>query len=346
MKGRRRTMQLQSVSLLLLILATAGRALVAQRVHNEILETPTVRLEVIGLKRWTLAMIRDSLARYAPGDSLTSHACAAILRGKLKFADAAVEYYPRGFEGYTKGYFAVPVVEPQDSARVRYRVRPRDSVPDHADWAPALAILKEHNQVFQSAIQWPSFLLGRMQPDSIEPRLATVRPLLEFLRVHRTEQDRRNALWTLAHDGNAPQQAVAAVLLAGFPESDSTWWALEDALRDQDAMVAATASQVLSTLSRSAAKAVNWAPVVDEVRAVLDGTDLSAQDALLDALAATKVDPSLAPALLRGGGELVLAKLRSEDVTGARAAQRFLTQVSGRDVGQNADAWEKWVRGL
>jgi hypothetical protein len=319
---------------------------VAQGVHNEILETPTTRLELIGLKRWTLAMIQDSLARYAPGDSLTSHACAAILRGKLGFADAAVQYYAPGLEGKMKGYFAVPVVEPQDSARVRYRARPRDSVPDRADWAAALAIFREHNQVFQSAIQSPPFLMGRTHPDSVELRLALARPFLEFLRAHRTERDRRSALWTLAHDANLYHRAVAAVVLAGFPESDSTWWALADALRDQDGMVSGTASQVLSTLSRSAVRTVNWAPVTDGVRAVLDGTDLFAHNALLDALAATKVDRALASALLRGGGDLVLAKLRSQDPIAARAAHRFLAQVSGRDFGQNATAWETWIRNL
>jgi hypothetical protein len=319
---------------------------VTQRVRNEILETPTARLELIGLKRWTLAMIQDSLARYAPGDSLTSHACAALLRRKVGFADAAVQYYPPGFEGNPKGYFAVPVVEPQDSARVRYRARPRDSVPDRADWAPALTVFREHNQAFQSAIQWPPFLLGRMHPDSVELRLAPARPLLEFLRRHRTEADRHRALWTLAHDGNVPQRAVAAVVLAGFSESDSTWWALADALRDQDGMVSATASQVLTTLSLGAARPVNWAPVADGIRAVLDGTNLFAHNTLLDALAATKVDAALAAALLREGGELVLAKLRSGDLTGARAAHRFLTQVSGRDFGQNAAAWENWIQNL
>jgi hypothetical protein len=338
---------LLSVSLVsTLTLPTAGRAQVAQSVHNELLETPTARLELIGLKRWTLAMIQDSLTRYAPSDSLTSHACAAILRGKLGFADAAAQYYPPGFEGSTKGYWAVPVVEPQDSARVRYRAHPRDSVPDRADWGPALAIFRQHNQVFQSAIQWPSFLLGRMHPNSVEPRLAPARPLLEFLREHRTEADRRSALWTLAHDGNAHQRAVAAVVLAAFADRDSTWWALADALRDQDGMVSATASQVLSTLSQSAARSVSWAPVADGVRAVLDGTDLFAHNTLLDALAATRVDPALASALLRGGGELVLAKLRSQDPSGARAAHRFLTQVSGRDFGHSAALWENWVRSL
>src|SRR5256885_747596 len=166
----------------MLLAPISGHGQVAQSTHNEVLETPTARLELIGLKRWTLTMILDSLARYAPGDSLTSHACAAILRMKLGFADAAAEYYPPGFEGSLNGYWAVPVVEPQDSARVRYRPRPRDSVPDRADWAAAFAVFRQHNQAFQSAIQWPPFLLARMRPDSIEPRLAPARPLLEFLR--------------------------------------------------------------------------------------------------------------------------------------------------------------------
>ena len=38
-------------------------------------------------------MIEDSLAAYSPTDSLTGHACAAILRGKLHFADASVNTF-------------------------------------------------------------------------------------------------------------------------------------------------------------------------------------------------------------------------------------------------------------
>lgn len=327
---------------LTLCLATS---VVAQSVRNAILETPTARVELIGLKRWTLPMIQDSLARYAPGESLASHACAAILRQKLGFADAAAQYSPPSAAN-PKGYWAVPVVEPQDSARVRYRELPHDSLPDRADWAAALAVFRDHNQVFQSAIQTPAFLLGRMHPDSVEAQLAPSRPLLKFLREHRTEVNRHLALWTLERDRNARNRVLATVIMAGFAASDSTWWALADAFRDQDGMVAATASQVLSTLSRSATRPVNWAPVADGVRAVLDGTNLFAHNTLLEVLAATRVDPALAPVLLSGGGELVLAKLRSEDGIGARAARRFLKQVSGRDFGQDAAAWEKWIRSL
>ncbi len=185
-----------------------------------------------------------------------------------------------------------------------------------------------------------------MHPDSVEPRLASARPLLEFLRAHRTEADRSVAQSTLAHDGSARHRALAAVVIASFVDSDSTWWTLAEALRDRDAMVSATASQVLSVLSNGAARPVNWAPAADGLRAVLDGTNLSAHNTLLEALAATRVDPALASALLGGGGELILAKLRSQDPSGARAARRFLTQVSGHDFGQDAAAWEKWIRSL
>src|SRR5205809_6085677 len=119
-----------------------------------------------------------------------------------------------------------------------------------------------------------------MHPDSVEPRLASARPLLEFLRAHRTEADRSVAQSTLAHDGSARHRALAAVVIASFVDSASTWWTLAEALRD--AMVSATASQVLSVLSNGAARPVNWAPAADGLRAVLDGTNLSAHNTLLE----------------------------------------------------------------
>jgi hypothetical protein len=75
-------------------------------------------------------MIQDSLRRYAPKDSLLSHACAAILREKLKFADASVVYHTTTIAGKPmKPYMAVTVVEPQDSGLIRYREPFRDSQP-------------------------------------------------------------------------------------------------------------------------------------------------------------------------------------------------------------------------
>ena len=53
-------------------------------------------VEMLGLRRWTIGMLQDSLAKYAPADSLQSHACAATLRYTLHFADAASTTWPKG----------------------------------------------------------------------------------------------------------------------------------------------------------------------------------------------------------------------------------------------------------
>ncbi|MFN2564179.1 MAG: hypothetical protein ABR499_04120 [Gemmatimonadaceae bacterium] len=312
-----------------------------------ILENDQMRLELIGLKRWTLPMIQDSLRRYAPKDSLLSHACAAILREKLKFADASVVYYETTISGeQMKPYMAVTVVEPQDSGLVRYRRPFRNSLPARRAWEPVGAVFENHNAAFQRALQRPDFLLGDAPLLEVDSAIRPALPLRRFLRAHRARKDRQRALATLATDGNWQNRVAAVVLLANFASSDPAWWALADALRDPMAPVGGTAAQVLSVLRRGAPRRVNWAPATETVRALLDGTNLFVHNEIMEVLAATEVNPALARPLLKDGGYIVLAKLRSQGTAERQAARRFLVQVAGRDLGDDPAAWEEWVRGL
>ena len=78
---------------LVTLLMTAG----THRLRSQspaVLTLPDGRvIEVLGLRRWSLAMLQDSLSRYSPGDSLQTHSCAAVLRYTLRFADAAATTY-------------------------------------------------------------------------------------------------------------------------------------------------------------------------------------------------------------------------------------------------------------
>jgi hypothetical protein len=118
--------------------------------------TPTVLLvpgksiEVVGLQRWTIAMMQDSLAKYAPGTTLDSHACAAALRYQLGFADAAATSYE--LPGDSLERVVVIVVEPQDSARVRHRVAPLDTLAPRHEWAPVIRVLSEQPGPFQMSL--------------------------------------------------------------------------------------------------------------------------------------------------------------------------------------------------
>src|SRR2546426_4254089 len=135
--------------------------------------TPQGIVEVVGLRRWTVQMIQDSAAKYAPGQDLASHACAAVLRLKLKFADASVVFYRtdtvyyrtdtvyyrsdtvyyRSDTASSGGVLIVSVIEPQDSALVRYKPRYHDSLPVRPEWRTAVDVFENHNHAFQTAVQ-------------------------------------------------------------------------------------------------------------------------------------------------------------------------------------------------
>src|SRR2546426_6814928 len=121
--------------------------------------TPQGIVEVVGLRRWTVQMIQDSAAKYAPGQDLASHACAAVLCLKLKFADASVVFYRtdtvyyRSDTALSGGVLIVSVIEPQDSALVRYKPRYHDSLPVHPEWRTAVDVFENHNHAFQTAVQ-------------------------------------------------------------------------------------------------------------------------------------------------------------------------------------------------
>lgn len=326
-----------------ILLCLATQVAAAQTV----LENSELRLELIGLKRWTVPMIEDSLRRYAPTDVLLSHACAGVLREKLKFADASVSYYTRVTDGKPeKTYLAVTIVEPQDSGLIRYRGPFRDSLPARRAWAPIRAVFQNHDIAFQTAAQRPDFLWSVAPLRGADSVLAPALPLRRYLRAHRGPRDRQLALAALASDGNSANRVAAAVLLANFSGSDSVWWALADALRDPVTQVNGTARQVLGALVVRAPRRVDWAPVTPALRAILDGTNLFAHNRLMEVLAATQIDSTLARPLLKDGGYLVLAKLGSQGWAERQAAHRFLVQITGQDLGDDPGAWQEWIRGL
>jgi hypothetical protein len=333
----------KSVGAIAMLLCAATQSAGSQAIR----ENAEMRLEVIGLKRWTLPMIDDSLRRYAPKDSLMSHACAGVLRETLKFADASVVYYTGTIgDSVMKPYLAVTVVEPQDSALIRYRAPFRDSLPPRRAWRSIRTVFDKHNLAFQQAMQRSEFLWSDAALAVADSALRPALPLRRFLRAHVTTKDRQTAFATLAANGNSDDRVVAVLLLANFAESDSTWWALAAAVRDPAAKVRSTAAQLLTALARRAPRRVDWTPVTPTLRTLIDGTNLFWHNQVMEVLAATQIDSALARPLLHGGGDLVLAKLRSQGMAERQASRRFLVQLAGRDLGESPAAWEEWIGGL
>lgn len=311
----------------------------------QVVRTPEGEVEFIGLERWTIPMIQDSMAVHAPGEPLGQ--CAAVLR-RLGFVSAEA-LSTEAADGQQRTI--VTVVEPHRAARIRLRTLSGDSLPDVPAWAEGIALFNEHNLAFQSAIQWrrialqrDSVALAQVRPWFGE-RIAAMEEVWQFLDQHRSPADLEQALHALAADRNGTNAMVAAAILTNFPEEPRALWALVDAQRDSREYVAATASQAMRGLLVGEERVVDWQPATASLRALLEGTNVFVLNELLAALTSTRISPELAPVLLRdGGADLVLARLRTQHEGTRRVARAFLVQVSGADHGDDPSAWRAWLR--
>jgi hypothetical protein len=310
----------------------------------QVVATPEGPVEFIGLKRWTVQMIRDTMAVKAPGQPLGQ--CAEVLR-QVGFVSASAV----GMVDAAGPRTIVTVIEPQDSARVVLKPA-NDSAADRTAWRDAIEVFRTHNRAFQAALTAAE---RRRAGDAAAVRDAARRAgrdsayvprLWAFLNAHRRERDFRDAVRVLASDGNVANQALAAAILGGFMHRDRAWLVLMDAQRSGAAPVAATASQVLQAAA-ARSRDVDWTPAVPAIRHLLAGTNVYLLNPTLDVLTRTRVSPSLAATLLDAEtSELLLAEVAAHEPRVRETAHAFLVQVSGRDLGYDAAAWSRWIAAL
>ena len=338
-------------ALAVLLIASVAQDVGAQVAYD----TPHARVEVLGLRHWTLKALQDSIRNRVPGQTLADAACMVTLRDSLHFADALVQSLTisaRAGEA-AQHYLIIKVIEPQDSARVRWRPAPRDSFkvlrPDYA--SVVLPVTSSVGQLLSGRLIEPLQLYGRDPAEratAIRGRSQLIQEdaerLWNFLDTHRSESDRLTAVAALRQDGPYVNRVVAAAVLANFAEQDSTWWALTEALRDGNEAVRLAALVVLQGLP---ARAVNWAPAIPALRWLLGGTNVLATEDVMALLVRTHVSPAFAHALLHDNSDWVLTHLHAEYPGAKYYAHSLLVQLNnGRDFGENSTAWSRWLATL
>lgn len=319
----------------------------AQATSSTILHAPGQTIEILGLSRWTADMLQDSLRKYVPGQTLESHSCAANLRYKLHFAEAAADVIRMSD---SSRYIIVSVIEPQDSALVRHRVLPRDTTDSHSPWPLLVALARDNPRALEGLVR--ERIVGRgsamppAMPEGVHLDTARVRRAWAFLDAHRTSADAKAARRTLARAPNVYDRMAAIAILSSFDQSDTTWWSLVATLREEEGSPRGFAAEVLQTFVSVVPHRVDWRPAANDLHALLNGANLWDIRQVLTMLVYTGVTPQLAPALLRHGGHAVLMEAGAAQYAYRVAAHEFLRAISGRDYGDDFSAWAQWIAHL
>ena len=296
--------------------------------------------EFIGLSSWTPDRIIDTLRRLAPGKPI--HQCAAILRSQLGFPEASVIYHTQ--EGF-QPVLVVTLLEPRDSSLVRYNRQPTESLPISSTWSQLAARADSEFRLLDLALlAWRYATMPRdsaasvlaqfgSSPDSIAPLWALIR----------RAGSKETAMQLVSRDSSAARRRAAIASLIRFPSDPAVWRALVRALRDPDEVTGFMASRVLEQFTNYSPRPVDWAPEVESIRAILDGTRLFVFPQLVQILNTTDVDPVLAPQLLRNGGALLLDYATAQLAPGRADARRLLRRLTQTDAGADGQAWRDWI---
>lgn len=337
-------------------LVAAAVALAAPPMRAQVAyDSPRGRVEILGLQRWSLKMLRDSVRSRVPGMELHDAACMAVLRNSLGFADALVSHlsYSASPNAPAQEYLIIKLIEPHQRARVQWLKTERDTFTVlRPDYAPiVMAVTDTNGGLHVGRVLWPLQFYGRgpkARNEAVASAPASMRADAErlwiFLEGRRTEADWRRAIRTLRGDGQHANRLIAASVLANFPDRDSTWYALTEALRDPRADVRAAAASVLREFP---ARRIDWTPQVKTLRLLLGGTNVDATEQVVEMLARTQVSPSLARRLLRQNAYWVLTHLRAEYPGAATSARALLVQLHGGvDLGPGSAKWNEWIKTL
>lgn len=307
---------------------------------GQVLETPKGQVEFIGLKSWNVKELYEKLIAINPDNPI----CIAGLE-KLGFAKAHVKKELQG----NKVYSLVTVVEHEYAARIKHRPAPMDTLPPVERWKDILDLFDQQFNEYMLAIQ---LYFQREKSDALLQDLSAdwdvniFKKIWQALYKKDSEKDRELAIWILLNDGDYNNRIAAASVLSNFHQFDFAWWALLETLRYPDDIVVFIASALLKSLIQEYPRKVDWTPMIPSVRALLDGTNLSAFLTVVKVLTETKISPRFAVPLLENGGSLLIDYLGASRQQERAPVHELLIQLAGKDLGSDPDKWAKWIESV
>ena len=319
---------------------------------GQVLEGPEGPVEFIGLERWKASALLEAIQETAPDQPLG--ACSATMKYELGFADAAVFGWvdadsPEDFRSGDLERYTV-IIGIEDRRRVRHRTPGIETIVLPRSWQALKSVAEEDLRALELAT---GMFHLRDDPESVRQRteafgldtsgLPRVWTMIEALD---SEQDRLLAHAILARDASWSSRAIAASVLVNFSEHDAAWHDLVLAMIDPEDRVKGSAGGVLQAwIQAGESRPVRWDAAREHLLAVLDGTSPYMFRTVLEVLAATGSETTLATQLIREAPDLLLAHVGARHEITRQPAIDLLKAVSGEDFGADPEAWAEWLDG-
>ena len=311
---------------------------------SQVLPGPNGPVEFIGLQNWDAQELFDAIQELEPDRPF--HACAAVMKRQLGFADAAAFlYFTDNLESIDQSsnrYTVVVGVE--DSTQVLYRTTGNETVVLPETWQDLLAVANEDFNVMPLAagtLHMRHFGGELAKAMGVDPE--TLDQVWDLVDRANGDEDFRLAHEVLARDSLWTARAVATLLLGNFIAEDTAWHGLVGSAIDTDARVNTVAQRALDGLVQRGRHSVDWSAAHGPLLALFSGTNPFAFEGILKVLVATDIDPEFGQQLVRDRPSLLLAYVGAEHEGTREPAIAFLKAVSGENFGADLDAWTAWI---
>lgn len=245
-------------------------------------------IEFIGLKKWTVKQLQDSVRKHDSRGKLGF--CAATLKSNLKFCDASVIFF-------SKDSLIITVIEPQDSLLVRR----------NAYFAGDVRLTREWD-TFQEAFDAKVFEKGlatETRFNSDDSAMSAMRKFINeapsFIKFDTIAfQNIRTALHTnpvpveqlakvIRSNWDAHSRGVAALAMTKFPDNDTCLQSVLYAMNDIGASTTiVNAIEYFSTILKNRTREIALAPLYKELRPLVNGSNLFAYHDILKLIAKGK----------------------------------------------------------
>ena len=218
---------------------------------GQVLAGPNGPVEFIGLQSWNAQELFDAIQELEPDRPF--HACAAVMKLELGFADAAAFLYfadhLTSIDQSSSRYTVVVGVE--DSTQVQYRPAGNESVVLPQIWQDLQAAVgEEANTLIVAARMFHLRAFAHQMAESMGSDPETLNKVWELLERTDGDEDLRLAHEVLTEDSSWSARAVATLLLGNFIDDGTAWHGLVGSLIDSDARVRTVASSMLEGLHK------------------------------------------------------------------------------------------------